>query len=53
MKFLVDENLPNAVPDELVAKNFDVSRPISGSMDTEIAELAKKERRVLLTLDME
>lgn len=51
MKFLVDENLPSAVVEELRAKGFDAIKAKSGSVDAEIAALAQKEKRVLLTMD--
>lgn len=51
MKFLVDENLPKGVAQYLTDKKFDVLKAIPGSSDEDIAALASKEKRVLLTLD--
>jgi len=51
MKFLVDENLPNAILTELSAKGLDAVKVLSGSSDQDVAALAQKDQRVLLTLD--
>ncbi|MDP3993381.1 MAG: DUF5615 family PIN-like protein [bacterium] len=51
MKLLVDENLPNAVAETFSAKGFDCVKVSPGSSDAAIITLAKKEQRVLLTLD--
>ena len=51
MKFLVDENLPNALAAELSTQGFDVVKATAGSSDAEVSALAQKDKRVLLTLD--
>ena len=51
MKFLIDENLPNAVFAELQEKGFDAIKVSPGAADYEIITRAKKEKRILLTLD--
>lgn len=50
-RILCDENLPNAVVDKLREWGFDAVRVTSGASDSEIAALAKRERRVILTFD--
>lgn len=51
MKLLADENLPDELVDVLRDKGYNISSVIPGTDDPDIARLAKKERRILLTQD--
>ena len=51
MRFLVDENLPNAIVEALTKQGFDAVKVASGSLDEQVAAFAQKTERVLLTLD--
>ena len=55
IKVLADENIPPAVNDFLTEKGFDVKAVqefvASGSADSTVIKLAKKEERILLTFD--
>ena len=50
-KLLLDENLPIKLDSLLSAKGWDIKRVIPGSSDKEIAELAKGEKRTIVTQD--
>jgi predicted nuclease of predicted toxin-antitoxin system len=55
IKFLADENIPPGVNNFLTEKGFNVKAVqelvASGSADSTVIKLAKKEERVLLTFD--
>lgn len=51
MRFVADENIPDELVDVLRDKGHDVSTPVSGTKDPDIALLAKKEGRIILTQD--
>ncbi|MFC1631359.1 DUF5615 family PIN-like protein [Candidatus Omnitrophota bacterium] len=51
MKLLVDENIPDELVDILRDKGHDVTTPTSGTKDTDIAILAKRQNRIILTQD--
>lgn len=52
MKFLLDANLPKDLAEILADKfNFDCYRVLGSLSDVEIIQQAKKEDRILLTLD--
>jgi predicted nuclease of predicted toxin-antitoxin system len=54
MKFLADVNIPQSTIDYLRAANFDVldlKRVNLTAKDTEVIEIAQKEKRVIITLD--
>lgn len=51
MKLLIDENVPRAVARSLAELGHDVRTPDAGSSDAVVAERARKEKRVLVTLD--
>ena len=51
MKFLIDENIPTKLLTALSELGHDAVRVTLASSDAEIAEKAKKEGRVLVTLD--
>lgn len=54
MRFLADENIPNAAVQALVAAGFDVFQIASielGAPDLQIAELSARESRIILTFD--
>ena len=51
MKFLIDEDIPVKLLKELIAQGHDAVRVAPGSADLEIAQLAKRENRILITLD--
>ena len=51
LKVLCDENVPGAVIAALQEWQFEVSRVVPRTPDEEIAERAKREVRVILTLD--
>ena len=50
-KLLCDENLPSELIKLLSKDGFEIKRVILGSDDLNVGELAKSEKRVLLTLD--
>ncbi|MEK7087841.1 MAG: DUF5615 family PIN-like protein [Patescibacteria group bacterium] len=51
LKLLCDENLPGAVVTFLSEQGHKVKRPLAGASDSTVAALAKKEKRVLVSLD--
>lgn len=51
LKVLCDENIPRAVIASLAEWGFDVARVAPGMPDPEIAARAKREGRVIITLD--
>ena len=53
MKFLIDEDVPVKVLKHLNRNGHDAVRVESGSKDKEVAKTARKEDRILITLDKE
>lgn len=56
MKFLADENIPLELVQKLQRENIDIasmSLISPGVSDAEVLEYARKERRVLITLDQD
>lgn len=57
MRFLVDENLPTEVAEQLRSAGHDATavfeRRLAGQADAEIAAVCRAERRALLTLDLD
>jgi len=57
MKFLLDENIPLEVRKSLEALGHDVadahSSKLKGKSDARVLDLAKKEKRLLITLDLD
>ena len=51
LKFLCDENLPNGFIFGLAELGHDVKRLSPGTSDTKVATCAKRDKRILLTLD--
>ena len=51
MKFLIDEDIPVKLLKELLSQGQDAVRVTPGSADLEIAQTAKRENRILITLD--
>ncbi len=55
MKFKIDENLPIEVVDCLSHADYDavtvIDQGLSGTRDCNIAEICKKEERIIVTLD--
>lgn len=51
IKFLIDEDVPLKLMKFMASKGFDVTRVPTGSTDTQVAALSRKEERVLVTLD--
>lgn len=51
MKLFADENIPDEIVDTLRNLGHDVSTPTPGTKDSDIALLAKKEGRIILTQD--
>ena len=57
MRFLVDENLPSEVADQLRNAGHDAAtvgaRQLTGAVDSTLAALCQAEERGLLTLDLD
>ncbi len=57
MKFKVDENLPTDAAEALRQAGFSADtvqeEGLSGADDTRVADIAREERRILLTLDLD
>ena len=57
MKFKIDENLPIEVGESLRNEGYDsvtvLNQNLSGTSDTNLAEICLKERRILVTLDID
>lgn len=51
MRLLADENIPDELVDLLRDKGYDITAVPPGSVDPDIALLAKRQRRILLTQD--
>ena len=54
MRFLADENLPQAAAKELARRGFDIvsiAVAAPGARDIDVIERARREQRVLLTFD--
>lgn len=51
LKLLCDENLPRVIDILLSEQGYRIKRPPSGSSDSVVAALAKKEKRVLISFD--
>lgn len=51
LKLLCDENLPSALDLLLAKQGHRIKRPPSGSRDSEVAALARKEKLVLISFD--
>ncbi len=55
LKFKIDENLPTEIVDCLVFARYDaisvVDQDLIGVNDSKIAEVCKKEERIIVTLD--
>ncbi len=51
MRFLLDENVPIQVLDAIRKRGHDVERVPLGSRNGEVAGLASREKRILLTYD--
>ncbi len=51
IKFLVDENVPGFVRKSLIKAGYDASSPNKGTSDVDVAKIAKRQGRVILTLD--
>ncbi|MBI4970816.1 MAG: DUF5615 family PIN-like protein [Candidatus Omnitrophica bacterium] len=51
MKFLIDENIPKKLLKALVSSDHDAVRVETSTRDAEIFERAKRENRILVTLD--
>lgn len=51
MRLLADENIPDELVDLLRSRGYDVAAVPPKSKDADIALIAKRERRVLLTQD--
>ncbi len=54
MKFKIDENLPSEIRD-LLSPTYDVAtvldQKMGGSLDPNLAEICRRENRILITLD--
>lgn len=53
LRFIVDENVRREVAEFLISEKHDVIRPPAGSLDEDVAEIARKEARILLTHDLD
>ena len=57
MHFLIDENLPSEVTEQLRGAGHDAitvfDRLLSGQPDQRVAEICKSEKRALITLDVD
>lgn len=57
MKFKIDENLPGEAAELLRQTGYDVAtvleQDLEGCSDTDLAAICQKERRVLVTLDID
>jgi len=51
LKFLLDENIPTSVFKFLKERKYDVFYVSKGAKDRDVAELAKREKAVLVTRD--
>ena len=51
LRILCDENVPGAIIEFLKQQRLDVVRVVLGSSDPQIAEVAKAQKRVILTFD--
>jgi predicted nuclease of predicted toxin-antitoxin system len=55
LKFKIEENLPTEIVDCLISAKYDtitvVGQSLTGANDCSIAEVCKKEERILVTLD--
>jgi predicted nuclease of predicted toxin-antitoxin system len=55
MKFKIDENLPIEVGESLRNEGYDsvtvLNQNLSGTSDTKLATICRKEKRILVTLD--
>ena len=51
LKLLCDENIPHAIFSLLKQRGFDVACVTPGISDDEVAAIAQKERRILITFD--
>lgn len=53
LKFLADENLRKEVVGFLVQQGHDVKRPLSGTSDAKVADMARKKKIILITHDLD
>ena len=53
MKFLIDENIRKEVKDFLIASGHDAISIPKGSSDERLAKIAKSEKRIILTHDVD
>jgi predicted nuclease of predicted toxin-antitoxin system len=53
LKLLADENIRREVVDFLLEQGHDVTRPDAGTPDQEVIALAEKEKRILITHDLD
>ena len=51
IKFLVDENIPGFISKSLIGSGYDTACVNKGATDIEISKTAKRQGRVILTLD--
>lgn len=53
LRFLVDENIRKEIIDFLAKQGHDVTRPDAGTTDQDVIALAQKEKRILITHDLD
>src|SRR3989338_1380967 len=53
IKFLADENIRREVVNFLLEQGHNVTRPDAGTRDQEVIALAEKEKRILITHDLD
>lgn len=53
LKFLADENLRKEVVEFLIQQGYDVKRPLPGTPDAKISNMAKKSKRIIITHDLD
>ena len=51
LRLFCDENISSAIVASLKERGFNIVKAEQGASDTEIAEKAKRERRILITFD--
>lgn len=51
INLLLDENIPVKLDSFLLAKGWNIKRTATGTTDGEIAEIAKGEKRIIITQD--
>jgi len=53
MKFLIDENIRSEITDFLKSLQYDVTVVATGTKDDKVARIAKDEKRILITHDVD